>query len=126
MPKQYNYTEKTGRPTKYDAKYCNELINHMALGFSFESFAGKIDVAESTINLWQIEHPEFSEAHQIGKSKMRLFWEEMGIIGTTEGKNFNASAWALNMKNKLRWTDRQDITSDDKEIVPHVTISTQR
>jgi hypothetical protein len=47
---------------------------------------------------------------------MRMFWEELGIVGTTEGKNFNASAWALNMKNKLHWRDRMDVTSDDKQL----------
>jgi hypothetical protein len=105
-----------GRPSLYDSKYCDELIAHMALGFSFESFAGKIDVAEATINNWQNEHEEFLEAHQIGKSKMRVFWEELGIVGTTEGKNFNASAWKFNMQNKLKWKERVDQTTNDKDL----------
>ena len=105
-----------GRPTKYEDRFCEELIQHMALGFSFESFAGKIEVAEDTLYEWQKVNLDFSEAHRIGKSKMRVFWEELGIVGTTEGKNFNASAWAFNMKNKLRWTDRNDFTSDDQKL----------
>ena len=105
-----------GRPTDYKPEYCDELIDHMAQGFSFESFAGRISVAEDTLYEWQNVHKEFSEAHRTGKSKMRMFWEELGIVGTTEGKNFNASAWAFNMKNKLRWTDRTDVTSDDKAL----------
>ena len=108
--------DPVGRPSLYDPIYCDELIDHMALGFSFESFAGKISVAESTINLWQNEHKEFSEAHQIGKSKMRMFWEELGIVGTTEGKNFNASAWKFNMQNKLKWREKTDVTTNDKDI----------
>lgn len=107
-----------GRPTKYDPKYCYELIEHMGLGFSFESFAGKIGVAESTINLWQNEHEDFSEAHRRGISTMRIFWEKLGIVGTTEGKNFNASAWKFNMQNKLKWRDTRDVTTDGEKLEP--------
>ena len=102
-----------GRPSKYDPNFCDMLITHMAGGMSFESFAGVISVSESTINLWQQEHKEFSDAHQVGISKMRQFWEEMGVVGSTEGKNFNAAAWKYNVANKLKWSEKQEITGKD-------------
>lgn len=53
--------------------------------------------------------------------------EKIGFAGSLgQIKGFVPASWIFIVKNKLGWKDRQDITSDDKEIVPHVTISTKR
>lgn len=99
---------KTGRPTKYDPKYCEELINHMARGLSYESFAGFICVAISTIYKWEKEHPEFSEAKKEGQARSMYSWELSGIKGMHSKNPFNASVWIFNMKNRFNWRDRVD------------------
>ena len=50
------------RPTKYKKEFCEKLVKHLSDGFSFESFAGLVDVCEDTIYEWCNKHPEFSEA----------------------------------------------------------------
>ena len=47
-----------GRPSKYDSKYCDMLIEHMSEGLSFESFAGLIGTCKETIYEWTRKHPE--------------------------------------------------------------------
>jgi hypothetical protein len=116
---------RTGRPTKYNSQYCSELIDHMALGFSFESFAGKIDVCEDTLFEWLKQHEDFSESYKHARAKCRIFWEELGIVGTTEGKNFNATTWVFNMKNRFRWTDRQDVTTGGEKLDSLVIVTNE-
>lgn len=99
-----------GRPTKYKQEYCQQLIDHMAQGLSFESFAGVIGVHDETLRNWSTKYPEFFAARKIGYAKNQVFWEKLGLAGAA-GKvdGFNSAAWIFNMKNRFRWRDRQEI-----------------
>lgn len=109
-----------GRPTDYEERYCEELIDHMSKGYSFESFAGKISVARSTIYEWVDNFPQFSDAKKAAFEQSRLWWEKQGIDGlysTTEydekgkpslSKSINSTLWIFNMKNRFKedWRDK--------------------
>lgn len=97
-----------GRPSKYRPSYCAALVEHMAQGYSFESFAGIVETTFQTLYNWEKIHPEFLEAKQKGWSKNRIFWEQAGIEGMAT-KGFNVAAWIFNMKNRHGWVDRQEI-----------------
>jgi len=57
-----------GRPTKYDAKIHIPIIRKLAeRGLTEEEMAEVLAVATSTLSLWKVEHPEFSEAIRDGK-----------------------------------------------------------
>ncbi len=103
-----------GRPSDYDPAFCEQLIEHMSKGFSFEAFGGVIGVARATLYNWEEAHPEFLDAKRIGQSRSQHFWEGKGIDGLDQGKNFNATTWIFAMKNRFNWTDRVDqtITAD--------------
>lgn len=106
-----------GRPTKYDPKYCDMLIDHMNSGLSYESFAGQLGVNRSTLYQWEKDYPEFSDSKSIGKEKLLLFFEKMGLMAMTgKIKNFNASTYIFSAKNKIGWTDKQEVeqTNDVK------------
>lgn len=105
-----------GRPTEYKPEYCELLIEHMKRGLSFESFGAVVDCSEQTLYNWREEHPQFFESYKRGVSFSRNFWEELGLVGTTEGKNFNATTWIFNMKNRFKWRDLHDVTTDGKEL----------
>lgn len=103
-------TEKTrrspGQPTKYKAKYCQMLIDHMAKGFSFESFAAEIGTHRDTLYEWTKKHERFSDAHKSGQDQCRKWWERAGHAGMMgKVKNFNASVWIFSMKNRHGWRD---------------------
>ena len=101
---------KVGRPTKYKPEYCQLLIDHMAKGLSFESFAGVVGTCKETIYRWLHENKEFVDARRHAIAKNRIFWEQKGIDGMQgDISGFNATSWVFNMKNRFGWNDRQDI-----------------
>jgi hypothetical protein len=102
-----------GRPTKYKKEYCQDLIDFMSQGYSFEAFAGKILVAKDTLNEWCDVHPEFSAAKRLARESCRMFWEKIALdhivsksIVGVGAQSLNSSVWMFNMKNRFGWTDR--------------------
>lgn len=100
-----------GQPTKYRPEYCEKLIEHMASGLTYNSFAGVVRVARSSIYDWEKVHPEWVEAKEIGQSCKLLHDEQLllsGIKGEIEG--FNAGALIFVFKAHHGWKDRVDIS----------------
>lgn len=67
-----------GRPSKYNPKYCDEIIAFMVDGASLAEFAVHIGVARSTIDEWVGSYPEFSVAKREAVSVAQAWWEELG------------------------------------------------
>lgn len=115
--KEKKPTEKrhAGQPTKYKPEYCDMLIKHMSKGFSYESFAGVVDVDRDTLYAWEKVQPQFSDSKKKAFAKCMLFWENKGILGQDFGKDFNAAVWCFNMKNRFGWKDKfeADISTKD-------------
>ena len=99
-----------GRPSKYDPKFCDMIIEHMSEGASMASFAAEIEVARSTINKWGEDHPDFSEAISIAKSKCAAWWEKAARSGAL-GSTVSASIIIFGLKNMAPddWRDKQEI-----------------
>lgn len=108
-----------GRPTDFDDKYCEMLVDHMADGFSFESFAGLIGVTRSTIYLWVEKHEQFSDAKQRGFEASRLTWEKIGKDIAKDGQG-NATSFIFNMKNRFpdEWREKQEIKHEGNPDAP--------
>lgn len=107
-----------GRPSSFKPEFCEQLVAHMSEGLSFETFGAVIDVAEKTLYNWTEKYPEFLQAKEKGFLANKYFWERAGINGMKAGKDFNAVVWIFNMKNRFRWRDQVDVTSDEKPIMP--------
>jgi len=56
-----------GRPTLYDPKMNRQAEKLCKLGATDKELAEFFDVAESTLHLWKLEHPKFSESIKKGK-----------------------------------------------------------
>lgn len=111
-----------GRPTKYLPEHCQMLIEHMATGLSFESFAAVAKVDRDTIYNWIEIHPDFSDAKKQAFEESRLFWEKKGIEGLfseseydantkiSSSKSMNAAVWIFTMKNRFpeEWKDKHE------------------
>lgn len=109
--------DRVGRPTKYKEEYCQKLIDHMAEGYSFDSFAGIVDVNIDTLYEWAKVHAEFSDAKSIGTAKSMAWWERIGRMGMiNEIPFFNDRIWRLNMINRFRsqWSDGTKNENNDK------------
>lgn len=100
-----------GRPTKWDPKYCQEVIDFMAQGYSLEAFCGHISVGKEAVYSWREKYPEFSYAVNEAFNKCRVFWEAAAINGlfTEKGKSINSTVWIFNMKNRFGWRDQQSL-----------------
>ena len=104
---------KLGAPSTFKKKYCEELIEHMASGLSFETFAALVNANRDTVFAWAKQHKIFSDAKKIGEMKCQLFWESLGRAGSAGKINgFNCGAWVFNMKNRCKWRDRHEVSGD--------------
>lgn len=105
---------------KYNPIFDQKLIEHMSLGFSFESFAGVVGVTRQSLYNWEKKFKSFKKAKGIGVSKSLMFWEALGIDGTHKGKGFNAASWIFNMKNRFGWSNKEEIkVTEDKNLLTH-------
>jgi hypothetical protein len=120
--------EGEGRPTKYKKEYCKMLVEHMSKGFSFESFAGLIEVHRDTLYEWCRVHKEFSDSKMIAAGKNQLFWETAGIEGMWQDSNkkFNSTAWIFNMKNRFGWSDKKEDEDTQKIHTVKIELPGQR
>lgn len=97
-----------GRPTKYDPKYCDMIIETMSTGLSMTAFAGEIGVARSTINEWIANYPEFSEATRVAKAKRTLALERQ-MLSATSGPGVTARMFALKNADPDEWREKQQV-----------------
>lgn len=99
-----------GRPTTYDPKYCQAVIEHMSEGASLTSFAASIMCSRSTINEWMAANPEFSESVKIGKALCAQWWENVSRTNAREGGG-NATLCIFGLKNMApdEWREKQEI-----------------
>ena len=68
-----------GQPSKYKPEYCKMLIDHMAKGFSFETFGADILVGRRTLYQWVDEHLDFREAKEVGHAQAQKLFEQISI-----------------------------------------------
>lgn len=54
------------------------------------------------------EEPEFKEMRDYAKDLCQVWWEKQGR-DMTKGRDGNGSVWATNMKNRFKWSDKQEI-----------------
>lgn len=103
-----------GRPSKFKEEYCDMLIKHMEQGLSYESFAGLVSVTRDCLYKWEKMHESFFYSKKVGKEKMALFYERLGLSGMV-GKipGFQNSTYIFTVKNKLGWTDKQEVESNN-------------
>lgn len=118
-----------GAPSKYKPEFCQQLIDHMAKGLSFDSFSAIAGVNQDTLHEWAKTHEDFNEAKKIAYGQCLLFWEQHGIDGLysttvydkktgrpTSSKTLNSTVWVFNMKNRFKWRDKQPDENDQVNV----------
>jgi len=120
LPKRYNYTKKTGRPTKYKEEYCEKVYKYLATTGKeqmelpmIEGFALYLDISRSTLYKWKEEHSEFSDTLDQIMVYQKLQLANDGIYG---GKEVNATIVKLLLQNNHGMRERQDVTSGDEKL----------
>jgi hypothetical protein len=80
---------KGGRPTLYRPEFCQDIVEHMKLGNSVESFGAYLGtkygaryaVHRDTIYAWENAHQEFSDAINGGRAYSLKFYEDLAKSG---------------------------------------------
>lgn len=97
-----------GRPTKYEPRFCDEVVSIMKTGLSLTAFAGEIGVARSTINEWMGSFPEFSEACKKGQAA-RVRYLEQTLLDGNAGPYVTARIFALKNADPDEWRDKREV-----------------
>lgn len=98
-----------GRPSKYDPKFCDRVIELGKEGASKAEIALDLDIVYNTLEAWQESHPEFLKAVKDAERLAQGWWEKRGRIATFGGYDgFNATSFIFNMKNRFKedWRDK--------------------
>jgi transposase-like protein len=109
-----------GRPTLYDAKYCEEVIELGKLGKSVEQIASRLGFSLRTMYLWRDQHEDFMHALEEAKQHELAWWEDQAdayMVETKDGPRLNASLWSRSMAarfpKKYRESVKQEITGEN-------------
>ncbi|GHU62048.1 hypothetical protein FACS189445_4660 [Spirochaetia bacterium] len=100
---------KAGRPTKYSRKLCKMLPDMFLEGQSVVEVCSDLGISKDTFYQWVNKYPEFSDSYKKGLLLSEAWWEKLGRAGATGKISINPATWIFNMKNRFKWTDRQDL-----------------
>jgi hypothetical protein len=94
--------------SKYKEKFCKEIVEHMADGKSFETFAARVSVSKATIYAWLEKYPDFKEAREVALMKCLAWWEKQAMEHLIEitgpgNKKLNVGLYFINMRNRFGW-----------------------
>lgn len=105
-----------GRPTKYDPKMCDTLIERGKEGWSVAEVCSEFGIVKETFYDWVKHKPKFSDAFRIYKAHCQGWWERQGREGLHADK-FQAALYKLNMVNRFGsdWKDKQDVTHSNPD-----------
>jgi len=95
-----------GRPSKYDPKYCEMLIAHMRKGYTFDAFAGLIEVSRSSLYRWLDDNEDFRDTKDRATALSLLHWEGIAMDGVwnhPKEKTINATVLLMNLRNRHNW-----------------------
>lgn len=119
-------TIKIAPQCRYKPEYCELLEKHMAKGYSFEAFGGRIKVDRQTLYNWCSVFPEFQAAKNRGVEASRFLLEKRLMQITKTGKGHIVGAIFL-LKNKFPndWRDRKELEIQKEEVKENLTLDEQ-
>ena len=99
-----------GRPSEYDPKYCDEVIELGREGKSKAQIAASIGVCRQTLDNWCNAHKEFMDAVNQARELALVWWEDLGQEMVREGTG-NATMFIFQTKNRFPddYRDKREI-----------------
>ena len=103
----------SGRPSKYEEKYCEKVISLGKQGLSITQMALELDIHKDTLYEWKKNHTEFSDAVKKARDYSQAYWEN-ALSKAALGKNDadtvpNPTLMIFQMKNRFpdEWREKQ-------------------
>lgn len=94
--------KRPGRPSEFDPKFCQQVIDLGEEGCSLTEMAVAIGVSRETFHNWREAHESFGKAVKMALENSQAWWESesrKATFGKTPG--FNATSYIFNMKNRF-------------------------
>ena len=92
---------RRGRPSSYKSSYCNRVLSLATEGCCKAEIAVGLGVSVKTLNAWAAIYNDFRQAMSEAKELEYAWWLAVGRKGQFT-RNWNGSAWALQMRNRFR------------------------
>lgn len=112
------------RPSKYDPRFCDDIVEVMGTGLSKTAWAGSVGVCHDTVIEWAKVHPEFSDAVKRGQAARTLKLEQDLLTGT-EGPKITSRIFALKNAAPMEWREKVE-TEHSGKIVQGIEIELVR
>jgi hypothetical protein len=102
-----------GRPSLYNSAYCDRVLELAAEGCGKAEIAAALQISVQTLNAWIKTHDDFRDAMSRAKELEYAWWLAAGRKGQFM-RTWNASGWALQMRNRFRNRFRDRIPAHEK------------
>ena len=89
--------------------YCITLYQQGSSDVEIKSF---LNIANDTFDRLIREEQLFMETIKRGRAYSRTWWEK-NARENLKDKDFNATLWYMNMKNRFGWADKSEIKQDN-------------
>ena len=99
--------KKTVKDTLPDG-WKGEVLALGEVGGSLEEIKGMLDISDDLHYRWMEEEPEYSGTIKRAQRKAQLWWQTQGRVNLKD-KDFSATLWYMNMKNRFGWRDKQEV-----------------
>jgi hypothetical protein len=93
-----------GRPSTYEPRFCQMVVDFMAKGFSLTAFAGSIKAGKQTVYGWISEYPDFAEAVEQARAA-RVKALENKMLRADKMCQTSASIFALKNADPDEWRE---------------------
>lgn len=110
-----------GRPrkdlTELPADWYDQVLSEMQNGASLEEIKTLLNISNDLHTRWMKDEEAYSETIKRGIELSKAWWMKQGRTNL-ENKDFSATLWYMNMKNRFGWKDKSetDITSGGEKI----------
>lgn len=103
----------------------DKMIKLSKQGASIVELSVELGICRDTFYALSEREPKFSDTVKICKQYCEAWWMKQGRT-QLENKDFSYTGWYMNMKNRFKWTDRQETTHEggDKPITTIVSLGT--
>jgi len=91
------------------------IIDEMSQGASLEEIKAYLNISNDVHTRWVNEELPYQETIKRGIELSKAWWMKKGRT-ELENKDFSYTGWYMNMKNRFMWKDRQDVTTNDKDL----------
>jgi hypothetical protein len=104
---------------------CQQVIEWGKLGKSRAWIASELDIAKSTLQLWEAEHPDFSAAITRSQTYAQRWWEDKGQEAL-DTREFQANVWSRSMAARFPddWREKVGHVGGNKDDEPIKTETT--